>query len=880
MRHYVLALALSGIAAAAACSPDPLPAPRVDSPRFAGSEFHASRGAARAVSPLGYSVAVDESALELRLPELRHDTTTMHTLRARSTRVGEREVTAGALRIEGERATLARPGFDEWFVNGARGVEHGYTLYEASGPEPIRIEVDFEGLAATLSSPSHAVLRDDAGRARLHYQGPRAEDATGKTLPIVFEEAGGGDLRMVIEAKGARYPITVDPTFVPATTITSSGATHQGEFGYSLDIDGDVAVAGAYFEGNGAIYVLELDGITWTETRLDPMLGGHPYFGRAVAADGDTVVGGAPNHAGGGFVGVYRKTMGWTVEASITPSQATEQFGAAVDIDGNWLAVGAPNEDAGGMNQAGAVYLYERDQSNLWQPGPRLVPDDGGPNDHFGTTVAIAGDQLIVGAPDFDFSANDEGQLYVFERSGSNWTQVDKLSAPLPIRRSAAKLGRVTDLDGNRLVATNRSSTPSSSDEIVVFERSGGTWGLVDYFVTPGFGGQDELGDGLSLVGDRLVAGAWAYMLEGRVVIYDLVLGTWQVTQLIDNPTPLVNDYFGRSVALNAEGLLLVGDPRDIQGGLETGAVYVYPLVGDPCASGDTCATGLCDDTVCCDMPCGPCGDCNVAGMEGQCQIFAEGEEVTGCSPNLCDGTTAECPACVDEMDCVAGYFCDAGTCLPLLANGETCAAAGQCMSGLCVDGVCCSSSCDAQCQACDVAGSLGTCTNVVGAPHGNRMPCSGPTCSEDVAYDDYQCAGGLTCEPQTITPCSPFVCGETSCRVDCASSSQCQEGFVCRIQTGECLSVCDGSTVTFPDGSQEDCGAYRCTAAGECYSNCTSGVQCSDGYACSPDGACIPRPEGTDSPSCAARPSRSDRRDWSWVALLVAGFMARRRRR
>ncbi|MCA9622742.1 MAG: FG-GAP repeat protein [Myxococcales bacterium] len=323
--------------------------------------------------------------------------------------------------------------------------------------------------------------------------------------------------------------------------------------------------------------------------------------------------------------------------------------------------------------------------------------------------------------------------------------------------------------------------------------------------------------------------------LEGRVVIYDLVLGAWQVTQLIPNPTPLANDYFGLSVALNAEGLLLVGDPRDIQGGLETGAVYVYPLVGDPCTNGSTCASGLCEDTVCCDISCGPCGDCNVAGLEGQCQILADGEEATGCSPNLCDGTTAECPACVDEMDCVAGHFCDAGTCLPLFVNGEACTEAGRCLSGLCVDGFCCNSSCEEQCQACDVTGSLGTCTNVTGAPHGNRTPCSGPTCSEDVAYDDYQCAGALTCERQTITPCSPFTCGDTSCRIECASNSQCQEGFFCRIETGECLTtdtLCDGSTLRFPDGTTQDCGAYRCSDAGECYASCTSGVPCSDGYA------------------------------------------------
>ena len=57
------------------------------------------------------------------------------------------------------------------------------------------------------------------------------------------------------------------------------------------------------------------------------------------------------------------------------------------------------------------------------------------------------------------------------------------------------------------------------------------------------------------------------------------------------------------------------------------------------------------------------------------------------------------------------------GTFKKALANA--CGGNGECHSGNCVDGVCCNSACTGQCQACDVAGSVGTCTTVSGAPHG-----------------------------------------------------------------------------------------------------------------------------------------------------------------
>src|SRR5205809_364930 len=46
-------------------------------------------------------------------------------------------------------------------------------------------------------------------------------------------------------------------------------------------------------------------------------------------------------------------------------------------------------------------------------------------------------------------------------------------------------------------------------------------------------------------------------------------------------------------------------------------------------------------------------------------------------------------------------------------ANGQKCTSRVQCESGNCIDGVCCDTTCVGTCKACDIAGSIGTCTEV-----------------------------------------------------------------------------------------------------------------------------------------------------------------------
>jgi hypothetical protein len=127
------------------------------------------------------------------------------------------------------------------------------------------------------------------------------------------------------------------------------------------------------------------------------------------------------------------------------------------------------------------------------------------------------------------------------------------------------------------------------------------------------------------------------------------------------------------------------------------------------------------------------------------------------CAPFTC-GAVACQGNCTADTDCTSGDFCAAGVCTPKKAPGGSCSATDQCGSGFCVDGLCCDTSCDGQCQACNVAGKAGTCSPVAGDPVGGRA-----SCNSDGSACGGTCDGthGNACSyPGSDTSCSSCVAG------------------------------------------------------------------------------------------------------------------------
>jgi len=120
----------------------------------------------------------------------------------------------------------------------------------------------------------------------------------------------------------------------------------------------------------------------------------------------------------------------------------------------------------------------------------------------------------------------------------------------------------------------------------------------------------------------------------------------------------------------------------------------------------------------------------------------------SSCGNYLCSGTSC-LTTCTADSQCsdTTNLYCTGstgapGSCASKKANGATCTVTKECASGNCVDGYCCGSSSCPACQSCNVAGSLGTCTNVAdntadppncaaNPPCGNTGVCVGGACQQ-----------------------------------------------------------------------------------------------------------------------------------------------------
>jgi hypothetical protein len=201
-------------------------------------------------------------------------------------------------------------------------------------------------------------------------------------------------------------------------------------------------------------------GTTWTlQQKLTASEGANnDHLGQSVAIEGNTIIAGAPghrafDHPNQGTVYVYtRSGTTWTQRASISPASAGvgDAFGTSVALAGSTIAAGTPNDSTNG-GDAGAVYVFTGSGSS-WAQQAKLTASDGDRGDELGFAVALDGDTLMAGAPYRDDGGRDDGgSVYFYTRSGTAWTQSQRLGAAAPVAED--HLGYSVALDGTDAVA-------------------------------------------------------------------------------------------------------------------------------------------------------------------------------------------------------------------------------------------------------------------------------------------------------------------------------------------------------------------------------------------------------------------------------------------
>jgi hypothetical protein len=316
---------------------------------------------------------------------------------------------------------------------------------------------------------------------------------------------------------------------------------------------------------------------------------------------------------------VMTRALSQQVYAKAPAPTPGELFGSAIALsaDGNTMAVGAYYEDTGATN-SGAVFVFTRSGAT-WTQQAQLKASNPGPGDSFGISVALSasGDTLAVGAT-YESSnavgingdqANDlalqSGAAYVFQRSGTAWSQ----QAYLKASNTGAfdYFGDSLDLsdDGNTLVVgaygedsngTQSNNSQGESGAAYAFLRTGSTWAQQGYLKYPlAFAGQ-MMGNAVSLSGNgnTVAIGAYGFSFSrGRVMLFSRTGSSWSEFAGALSFDYDDDDRFGTSISLSNDGnTLAVGAPGEDSGAtgingsstsnssLGSGAAYIFVRSG------------------------------------------------------------------------------------------------------------------------------------------------------------------------------------------------------------------------------------------------------------------------------------------------------------
>ncbi len=366
-------------------------------------------------------------------------------------------------------------------------------------------------------------------------------------------------------------------------------------FGTSVDSRGSMAVFGApRADGTGAAYIFaDVSGV-WTEisklVALDA--GADDEFGIAVSIDdvgssrGPVAVIGAKRDDDAAFdagaVYVFRRTLGvWAEEQKIVAGDGAQldQFGASVAVAGDTLIVGAPNDDDDGSG-SGSVYVY-RDNGASWTLEQKLTSNDASGGDNFGLSISLGEGVCVIGSPGDDAIFIDAGSAYVFRRALSFWTQEDKVTPSDP--GLGDLFGRAVAISNDLVLvgASHDDDLGPQTGSAYAFRNTAGTWNQEHKYVSSDLASGDNFGFSVAVCGELAVIGSVGHddAGNGSGSAYAFVrdTGVWGEVAKLNASDAATADEFGGDVSVSGE-LVMVAARLDDDGGGESGAVYRYEV--------------------------------------------------------------------------------------------------------------------------------------------------------------------------------------------------------------------------------------------------------------------------------------------------------------
>ena len=296
--------------------------------------------------------------------------------------------------------------------------------------------------------------------------------------------------------------------------IRASDGTKGDQFGYSVSIYENTIVVGAY--GDSSAYIFEKDSNGgWKQIQKIRASGGLQsfYFGISVSIYENTIVIG--DHGGNhkrGFAYIFEKDSNgdWNQIQILAASdrRSGDIFGHSVSIYENTIIVGAYGDDDKGYS-SGSAYIFEKDSNGEFEQIQKITASDGTKGDHFGHSVSIYKDTLVIGALYDDDKSSDSGSTYIFEKnSNGDWSQKQKITAS--DGAGMDWFGISVSIYEDTLVVGAKGDDLHIGSAYIFEKNSNRNWEEIKKLMPSHRTSQSSFGYSVSIYEDTLVVGAYA----------------------------------------------------------------------------------------------------------------------------------------------------------------------------------------------------------------------------------------------------------------------------------------------------------------------------------------------------------------------------------
>jgi hypothetical protein len=260
----------------------------------------------------------------------------------------------------------------------------------------------------------------------------------------------------------------------------------------------------------------------------------------------------------------------------LTTDAATggERFGYSVSLSGTTAIIGAYLD--GGV---GSAYVFEYDGTN-WVQIQELTASDASDADNFGWSVGISGTTAIVGSRLSDAADTDSGSAYIFEYNGTDWVETTQLTATDAAANddfgSAVAISGTTAIVGARY----NDDAGNSSGSAYIFEYNGTDWVETAKLTASDAIANDLFGSAVAIDGTTAIVGAYGDDdnggNSGSAYIFEYNGSDWVQTAKLTAGDAEAGALFGYAVAISGNAVLVGARSDDHNGLTDNGSAYLF----------------------------------------------------------------------------------------------------------------------------------------------------------------------------------------------------------------------------------------------------------------------------------------------------------------